>query len=148
MNNQKAPLERERNFAIMGGGGDFHGVKKLEAVCCSSVRFLVTLLGRPSKKENIPRRNKKNGGKEWAGPPITCLEQACELAPNVFLLLLKSLKYTPSPYLMPLVVLVNPPANICRPSLPLLCCRRQYYVAATAAIGLLRCPVLHDHGCE
>ncbi len=40
------------------GGGDFHGVEKLEAVCCSSVRFLVTR-DRSSEKENISRRNKK-----------------------------------------------------------------------------------------
>jgi hypothetical protein len=39
--NQQVPLGRERNFAIMGGGY-FHDVEKSEAVCCSSVWFLVT----------------------------------------------------------------------------------------------------------
>ncbi len=32
-------LERDQNFAIMGGG-NFHGVNKLECVSCSCVRFL------------------------------------------------------------------------------------------------------------
>jgi hypothetical protein len=41
---------------------------------------------------------------------ITPLKQACELAPNVFFFL-KSLKYTPTPYPTPLVVLVDPLAN-------------------------------------
>jgi hypothetical protein len=31
------------------GGGDFHGVEKSEAVCCSSVRYEI-LLDRPKKK--------------------------------------------------------------------------------------------------
>jgi hypothetical protein len=47
--------------------------------------------------------------------------------PNFFFL--KSLKYTLSPYPTPLVVLVNPPANICRPSPLLLClCRHPWCV--------------------
>ncbi len=39
----------------------------------------------------------------------------------------------PSPYPTPLVVLVDPPANICRPSPPPLCRRRQYYDTTAAA---------------
>jgi hypothetical protein len=57
--NPPAPLERELNFLIMGGG-DFHGVKKLEAICCLSVQFLVMQDAvRPNKKENVSRQNKK-----------------------------------------------------------------------------------------
>jgi hypothetical protein len=41
---------------------------------------------------------------------------------------------------MPLVVLVNPPADIRCPSLLPLCRRRQYFNAAAAAIGILHCP--------
>jgi hypothetical protein len=63
-------LERERNFAIMGGGGNFHGIKKLEAFCCSSVRFMVTQdTVKPSKKENISCQNKKMEGTNGPDPP-------------------------------------------------------------------------------
>jgi hypothetical protein len=51
-----APLHRDCIFAIMGGGGNFHGVEKLEAVCCLSFLFLVTQdTVRLSKKENVSR---------------------------------------------------------------------------------------------
>ncbi len=62
------PLESERNFAIMRGG-DFHGVEKLDAVCFSSVRFMVTrdTVG-PSKKENISCRDKKMEGTNGPDP--------------------------------------------------------------------------------
>jgi hypothetical protein len=61
---QSVPLERERNFVIIGGG-NFHGVEKSEAICCLSVRFMVTQdTVRPFKKGNISRQFKKNGGNE------------------------------------------------------------------------------------
>jgi hypothetical protein len=60
--NLPVPLERERNFGIMGGG-NFHGVEKLEAVCCLSDRFLVTQDAvRPSGTGNIFCQNKKMEG--------------------------------------------------------------------------------------
>ncbi len=47
------------------GGGHFYGVKKLDAVCCSSVLFLVTQDAvRPSKIEHASCQNKKYGGNE------------------------------------------------------------------------------------
>jgi hypothetical protein len=53
------------------GGGDFHGVKKLAAVWRWSVQFLALgkKNGQNKKFSSASRQNKKNEGKEWAGPP-------------------------------------------------------------------------------
>jgi hypothetical protein len=55
------PLEKDQNFAIMGeGGGNFHGVVKLDAVCCLSVWFLeVQNKEFPPETETVFCRNKK-----------------------------------------------------------------------------------------
>ncbi len=50
---------------------NFHGVEKLEAVCCLSARFMVTQdTVRPPKKENISRQNKKVEGTNGPDPLV------------------------------------------------------------------------------
>jgi hypothetical protein len=57
--NQQAPLEKERNFAIMGGG-QFPWCRKIGS--CLLLVCPIFGYARSSEKENISRRNKKKMG--------------------------------------------------------------------------------------
>jgi hypothetical protein len=71
--NPPAPLERDQNFAIMGGG-NFHGVKNWKLFVAHLSGFLEVWNKKsfpPEQKmlENV--YHQKKGGNKWAEPSIT-----------------------------------------------------------------------------